>query len=419
MPIKATNRRYDLNGWFEIPDQPISRVGVFDYHGSQLGPDCPDKTRMYKVLRPAEELSNPEALDSFRLVPFINDHTMLGRRGKAAESVGVHGVTGDNVYFDASDGDGVMKSNVKVFSTGLAGKIDAGKKDLSLGYGCSYDWTPGVFKGQAYDCIQRTPRGNHIALVKAGRMGSQVAVLDQLTFTMDAEDFTPMFKTALDKARKAAEEAKAKGASAEVVAACDAAVAELEAAQAAFDAAAGSDDDEMSEDAKAAIAKANEAKDAAEAAAKVATDALDVANAELAKLKKAKTKETQAADTAALDELRAQNVALAAEVKTLKETPVMDEAAMFAAVGRRDALVVKLRPFIGAFDHAPMTLDQVAAYGVEKLGLKDVTKGHELTALDAYLAAKPERKPVTTGTTAGDGADAGKAATAINDYAGA
>lgn len=390
---------------------------MFDYNGSQLGPDCPDKTKMYKVLRPAEELSHPDALESFQLVPFINDHTMLGRRGKPAESVGVHGVTGQDIYFDANDGDGVMKGTLKVFSTGLAGKIDAGKKDLSLGYGCSYDWTPGVFKGQAYDCIQRTPRGNHIALVKAGRMGSQVAVLDHLTFAMDAEEPEPMLKTAIEKARAAAEKAKASGASAEVVAACDAAVTELETAQAAMDA-AGADDDDMSEDAKAAIAAATAAKDAAEAALTTATAALDTATAEVARLvKAAKPGATPAADSAALDAANAKITALEATVAELKAAPAMDESAMFAAVGKRDALVVKLRPYIGVFDHAVMTLDAVAAYAVEKLGLKDVPKGHELTALDAHLAAKPARTPVTTGATAGqDGAETGKTTAAVNSY---
>ena len=33
---KESMRKHDVNGWFEIKDNPISREGVFPYSGSQL-----------------------------------------------------------------------------------------------------------------------------------------------------------------------------------------------------------------------------------------------------------------------------------------------------------------------------------------------------------------------------------------------
>lgn len=177
-------RTYDLNGWFEVDRNPISRVGVFPYSGAQIG--APDPDRIYRVYRPAEELSDPEAMASFRLCPIVDDHTMLGEGATPAETKGVAGVIGEGLTFEGD----VLYSNLKVFSDTLAQKIKNGKTELSCGYRCVYDFTPGVWNGQEYDVVQRRIRGNHLALVDEGRMGPGVAVLDHMVFTVDAKEAT-------------------------------------------------------------------------------------------------------------------------------------------------------------------------------------------------------------------------------------
>src|SRR5690554_3928966 len=73
-----SNRTYDINGWAEIKGNPLSKVGVFPYSGAQISPDLgPDK--IYYVYRPEEELNNQETIDSFKLIPWTDDHTMLGK----------------------------------------------------------------------------------------------------------------------------------------------------------------------------------------------------------------------------------------------------------------------------------------------------------------------------------------------------
>ena len=174
-----TARLYDLNGWFEVPRNPISKVGVFPYLGRSIGAGGPkfpegDPDKIYMVYRPAEELSDPEAIASFRLTPFVDEHTMLGSEAEGLtppEQKGVHGVLGENVVFE----NGVLYSNLKVFSEALAARLNSGKKEVSCGYRCAYDFTPGTFEGQPYDAVQRTIRGNHLALVDEGRMGPDVA----------------------------------------------------------------------------------------------------------------------------------------------------------------------------------------------------------------------------------------------------
>ena len=98
-PIK-TKRKYDVNGWPEIKDNPISKVGVFPYLGSSIG--APDPNKIYMVYRSEQALSSPEAIESFKLVPWVDDHTMLGALEEGftpAERKGIHGVTGEDVYF--------------------------------------------------------------------------------------------------------------------------------------------------------------------------------------------------------------------------------------------------------------------------------------------------------------------------------
>ena len=108
-----TARNYDDNGWFEITDNPISREGIFPYSSAQIG--GPEMGKIYRVFRPAEELGADDALASFRLLPIIDDHTMLGEGGEAAEDVGVAGVIGENLRVV----DGVLLANLKIFSNTL------------------------------------------------------------------------------------------------------------------------------------------------------------------------------------------------------------------------------------------------------------------------------------------------------------
>ena len=68
----------DKNDFWFIENNPITKVGVYPYLGKQRSQDCePDK--IYYVLRPKEELFRKETLDSLRLIPLIDGHTMIGK----------------------------------------------------------------------------------------------------------------------------------------------------------------------------------------------------------------------------------------------------------------------------------------------------------------------------------------------------
>ena len=176
-------KEIDLNGFWKIEDNPISRTGVFPYLGKQISPELePDK--IYMVYRPASELTSEETIESFNGVPFIDEHEMIGEGFTKYDDRPAGGV-----LFNVKADGGVLKGDFKIFSEELQEEISNGKKELSLGYLCDYELEKGVWKGQRYDAIQKNIRGNHVALVNHGRMGSDVRVYDK-AITMDALDIT-------------------------------------------------------------------------------------------------------------------------------------------------------------------------------------------------------------------------------------
>lgn len=173
-------KEIDHNDFWLIKDNPLTKVGIFPYLGRQISTELEPNT-IYQVLRPEEELNTPETLKSFELIPLVDEHTMLGTKDgmQPAEKKGIHGVTGANVKFN----NGMITNDLKIYSESLKSEIESGKKDLSVGYYCKYELTPGEYNGEHYDAIQRDVRVNHIALVDDGRMGRDVRVMDEkITF---------------------------------------------------------------------------------------------------------------------------------------------------------------------------------------------------------------------------------------------
>lgn len=365
-------RKEDQNGYISIEQNPITREGVFYYRGKDIGAPIPEQ--MYGVYRPASEIQDPECIESFKTIPIIDDHTMLGESENGytpAEEKGVHGITGERVVF----GNGVLYANLKIFSEKLKMLIEKGKKDLSLGYRCRYEQESGSFAGKSYEYIQRRLRGNHLALVDKARC--DVAVLDT-QFAYDHLDLTiekenPMNKedpkTADEKAKNEGDEKK------EVT---------LDSLANTLDALAKTVTDMQEEKAKDEKAKDEEKKKADD---------------EAAAEEKAKAKE--AADAAPVDEKiqAAMDKVEALEAELAKRDEEAQDAddvrkGIMQEIAARDKLAKAVEKHVGAFDHAEQSLDDVAKYGVEKLEL-ECEDGQELSTLKGYLAAADKIAPAT------------------------
>lgn len=146
----------DTDGFMR--DSPIvARTGVYEYRN-------PDGT-IRREYRPADEVFASDALNSFRGKPITVLHPKKGKItaanafGTAIGSILSDGYPKDEKY---------VACDIVIFAPDKVGK----HRELSLGYRCDCEETPGVSPdGQAYDAIQRNIRINHLAVVPVARAG--------------------------------------------------------------------------------------------------------------------------------------------------------------------------------------------------------------------------------------------------------
>lgn len=363
---EESKRIKDFNGWYEIKDNPLTKVGVFPYTGATIDESL-EPEKIYHVLRPAEELSDEETQKSFRLLPWIDDHVMLGSPKDGltpAEKKGVQGVVGEDIVFDGE----YLKANIKIFSEKLAKQIESGKKELSIGYRCLYDFTPGVYNGQHYDVIQRSIRGNHLALVDEGRAGPDVSVLDHTwKVTLDKKEFVKMedkkpegkaMDEGMQEIHKLLSEILTAVKGGSFTTQEEAHAADVEPKEFVKKIMITDDNDDIEEDDE--------------------DDDMEV-SADEKKGDMEKPMDEKKGDMEKPMDKKAKD-------KKAKDYHGMDEKEFTIRLAERDKLAKRLSVHVGVFDHSDKTLDEVAVYGVEKLKL-NCKKGHEISFLEGYLAA--------------------------------
>jgi len=374
----ATDKKeIDHNDYWYIKDNPLSKVGVFPYLGRTISDELePDK--IYQVLRPEEELSNDDTLNSFKLVPIVDDHTMLGTKPgmQPAEEKGVHGVIGDDVYYK----DGIIYGDLKIFSETLKEEIENGKKELSMGYFCDYELKEGEFDGIPYQAIQRNLKINHVALVDEGRMGADVRVLDhKLTFDSIKEIKMAKLQTkpaiALDEDIEEITKDK-----------CNTQDEDVDKRQ-LIDEIGGILKDKVDEElwktiiGKLEILAYNDSENG-EADEEPKEDDKPAEDEEIIEEPAAITEEPKDEEEPAAE----------VTVSNGEAEVTVSLDSMIKEIGQRDALVEAVRPLIG--DNTKfkmMTAKEVAKYACDKLDLK-VSNGQEVSVLRGYIAGAKKNK---------------------------
>jgi hypothetical protein len=415
VPVKDSARKHDLNDFMEVKGNNISKIGVFPYSGGQIGAPELEADKIYMVYRPEAELSEPQTLESFKLIPFTDEHAMLGSEDgmMPAEEKGVHGVIGEDVYYESP----YLKANIKVFSEKLKDLISEGKKELSIGYRCSYEYNPGVFNGQPYDFIQRDIRGNHLALVEEGRSGHDVSVMDKYRFTYDS---IGMIHPDLKKPDSMAEIDMEKKDGNEMFEADEMSLEEcakmikdlsmkvskmMNAEKAEAEEMEDGEPEYIKEELSEKAAREGDSKDVKAdpddfvERADIEDNDEDPSEMEAENKEKNLMKREQGEDE---DEEKKEGDyskpdgdtgrkggAMDAKLKALTRE-VMDmkrrqTKSLLREISRRDDLALRLSNHIGTFDHKEKTITEVAQYGVKKLGLR-CKPGHEESVLAGYLA---------------------------------
>lgn len=178
---EKSQRHFDDNGFMHVKDCPISKACVNPYRGDEI-PNWErlglDPSRVYNLLRDPEELK--KAASSFDNMPLLSQH-----KTQTSSSPDPHlrvGSLGTGTYFD----DPYLRTpSLAIYDDpAISGIENEVQRELSSSYRYDADMVPGEFRGAKYDGVMRNIRGNHVALVEAGRAGSDVAVSDQGDFIM-------------------------------------------------------------------------------------------------------------------------------------------------------------------------------------------------------------------------------------------
>lgn len=372
-------KKIDINGFWEIKDNPLTKEGVFPYLGNQIDPSGErfglDPKKIYWVYRSFDEIANQDTLSSFENKPFIDEHTMLGEGCTSTDCKNIAGVI-HRIRADKSRG--MMIGDFTIFSDEIKREIMNGKKELSLGYRSAFEQKSGVFDGRAYEFIQTGMIGNHVALVDRGRCGSDVRIFDKSIIC----DHMEIPQMELNR-----EELKAilDGMDEEMLVKAKAALEGLTSKpvedEHPEEPKADEDDPKKVED----ECKDEESKPAEDP--KKDDEKKPTEDAPKCEDKESKPKEDESKPTETKDEA----------IKEEPEVPVMDEAAI-----RKDAAIQCLKaqklhdalvPHIGEFTMDEMFTEQaVAEYGCKKLVEKnliadsDLNAGSELATLTGFLA---------------------------------
>ena len=175
--------RREPEGYLLCLNVPVARTGVQEYLPEELGLPGTDPV---PVFRSEAEVFSPETIASFEGMPVTNDHPADGvdidniRRLQAGHAHNIRRGTGDE-----SD---LLLADLIITDPRLIEAILAGKREISCGYTYELQEENGQY-------LQRKIRGNHIAVVDAGRAGPRVSIKDEQAYPTHFERRNNMKKS--------------------------------------------------------------------------------------------------------------------------------------------------------------------------------------------------------------------------------
>ncbi|NHN33534.1 DUF2213 domain-containing protein [Paenibacillus agricola] len=165
----STNQTATPEGFLVCHNVPVARTGWQEYLGEEIG--ATDMTgKVVKVFRSPEEVFSPAAIASFEGKLLTSEHPseLVTPQNATRYSRGV--VT--NVRQGSGGDSDMLLADLVVHDQQLIDEIQAGKREVSCGYDCTYAAADDGTYQQQQIC------GNHVAVVKEGRAGSRVSIKD-------------------------------------------------------------------------------------------------------------------------------------------------------------------------------------------------------------------------------------------------
>jgi len=156
------------NGCLICFNVPIARTGTYKYLREELGLDGQGIVDVYRT---PEEVFDPVAIASFEGKAFTDTHPAVDVTSDNWSIYSKGEIT--NVRRGTGNQKDYLMADILVRDPIVINEIQSGaKREISSGYNCCYVEE----NGKIY---QKEIRGNHVALVQAGRAGSNVRINDE------------------------------------------------------------------------------------------------------------------------------------------------------------------------------------------------------------------------------------------------
>ena len=161
-----------------------ARSGVYDYAGSEVDPANAHGLRdqaVVKVYRPIDQVFDRKSIASFIGKPITDNHPSV-----AVTSENWRDHARGTVMGAVRDGD-YVSFDLLLTDAAAIDSVESGKRELSNGYSVDLKFEPGTTpEGAAFDAVQTSIMGNHIALVDHGRAGPECRISDSKFAVCDA-----------------------------------------------------------------------------------------------------------------------------------------------------------------------------------------------------------------------------------------
>lgn len=154
----SINSHFDANGFLHV-DGLAAKTGILTYKN-------PDGSIRRELVNHGT-LFNSDSLKSLVGVPVTNNHPPELVTPENYSKYNAGSITSSKRV------DNSLAVELSILNADAIESIKSGKKELSCGYGVELDQTPGTYQGLNYDAVQTKRIYNHLAIVNAGRAGSE------------------------------------------------------------------------------------------------------------------------------------------------------------------------------------------------------------------------------------------------------
>lgn len=164
-------------GFLICHNVPIARTGWYEYLPQELGIEG-NQNELIKVYRDPDEVFSKTAIASFEGKPVTDEHPpdlLTPENSK----IFIKGTT-QNVRQDKKEPD-LLIADLIIYDSVLIDEVDQGKREVSCGYECDYK------ENEDGTYSQIDIRGNHVAVVEAGRAGNRVSIKDSKNNKLEGE----------------------------------------------------------------------------------------------------------------------------------------------------------------------------------------------------------------------------------------